>query len=38
MLKMINKLLSKIQWHLHNAGAGDMGNFVQDIRDKIKRY
>lgn len=37
MLKKVDKLLSKIQWHMHNVGAGDLGNFIQDIRDKIKR-
>lgn len=37
MLEKVNKILSKIQWNLHNVGLMGLGNFVQDIRDKIKK-
>ena len=37
LMSKLDKLLCKAQWHLHNIGLINLGNLVQDIRDKIKK-
>ena len=31
---MIEKILCKVQCWSHSIGLGDLGNFIQDVRDK----